>query len=300
MSKSFLDYGCPFFLGNPLYHVGISGGKDSAAALLWMVRESGIDPALIRASFCDIGNDHSATIDHVQWLSENIHPVETIYPEVDFFNLALERKRFPSTKARFCTEVLKIHPTQVHTSSLKNKGYDVIAISGVRADESDDRANLPAWDYSGMLLCLSWRPLLQWTLEDVLAIHRRHVVPMNPLYAAGAQRVGCWPCIMSRKEEIRNIALRYPERIDEMAHWEKRIGKKQRHEYASFFPPNKTPERFHSRFCINKDGRLVSYPTIYDVVRWSMTGKDAKGHYLDDDVPEQDYSPMSCRSGYCE
>ena len=32
---------------NTIYHIGVSGGKDSAAALIWIVRESGIDPKKI-------------------------------------------------------------------------------------------------------------------------------------------------------------------------------------------------------------------------------------------------------------
>lgn len=38
------------------YHVGISGGKDSGALLLWMVHESGIPADQIIATFCDTGN----------------------------------------------------------------------------------------------------------------------------------------------------------------------------------------------------------------------------------------------------
>ena len=35
----------------------------------------------------------------------------------------------------------------------------------------------------------------------------------NPNYLAGARRVGCWPCIFSRKTEIRHIAKTDPDRI---------------------------------------------------------------------------------------
>ncbi|MEI9961354.1 MAG: phosphoadenosine phosphosulfate reductase family protein [Limisphaerales bacterium] len=206
-----------------LFHVGVSGGKDSAAVLLWMIHESGIAREKIVASFCDISNDHPWTLQHVALLSKTVHPIETIYPQASFFELALEKKRFPSTKARFCTEHLKIYPTADHIQALKFSGWKVIAVSGVRADESADRAKLSEWDYSGNLFCYEWRPLIRWTLNDVLAIHAKHNVPLNPLYALGAQRVGCWPCIMSRKAEIRIIALKFPERISEIRAAEQRF-----------------------------------------------------------------------------
>jgi len=281
---------------NTIYHIGVSGGKDSSALLLWMVRESGISPEKIRASFCDIGNDHEWTIEHVKYLNENVHPIETIRPERNFFELALDKKRFPSTKARFCTQHLKIYPTQDHIQQLRYAGFEPIAVSGVRADESEDRRYLPEWDYSGTLLCHSWRPLISWTISDVLEIHKRHGIPLNPLYSLGAQRVGCWPCIMSRKEEIRMIALMFPDRINEIRsaeqEFEKRYGR-----YSSFFPANHIPERFRTKPYKRKDGTWMMVCTIDDVVRWSMTGDQAQGSYLDSSQPTE---PVTCSSGFCE
>ena len=279
-----------------VWHVGVSGGKDSAAALLWMVRESGIDPTRIRASFCDIGNDHPWTLEHVAMLSEKAHPIETIYPELNFFDLALAKHRFPSAKARFCTEHLKIYPSAFHLLKMKAEGLEPIAVSGVRADESDERSDLPEWDYSGTLLCVSWRPLIRWTFPDVLSIHKRHGIPMNPLYGIGAERVGCWPCVMSRKAEVRTIAQKFPERIDEIRAkeilFETTWGR-----FSSFFGPGTVPERFCSRQSWSeKKGRMVGVPTIDDVVRWSMTGDRAQGSW--DDEPQRE--PLTCKSGFCE
>ena len=65
-----------------------------------------------------------------------------------------------------------------------------------------------------------YRPLLDWTLDDVWAIHRRHRLKPNPLYRQGASRVGCAPCIYARKGEIKMLAERYPEEIARIAEWE--------------------------------------------------------------------------------
>lgn len=281
----------PTLRGDEFYHVGVSGGKDSSAALLYMVHESGIPKERILASWCDIGNDHQYTKEQVQMLSVRVHKIETILPELDFFQLALDRKRFPSACARFCTEELKIIPTAEHIQRLKYSGKRIIAVSGVRGDESDERSKLPEWDFSGNLFCWQWRPLLQWRLPDVLAIHKRYDIPMNPLYELGAQRVGCWPCIMSNKAEIRTIALKFPERIKQLRDAEQKF-QDLNGRYLSFFAADKVPLRFRSRLD-KKTGE--KFATIDDVVKWSMTGKRATGSYLDN--PEQ---ARSCNSGFCE
>lgn len=278
-----------------VYNVGISGGKDSGAALLWAVYESGLNREQIKASWCDIENDHDDTRAHVKWLSENVHPIETLHPEMGFFDLAFSRKRFPSQGARFCTEELKIIPTSDYIQRLKFGGKKVIAISGVRADESEERKNLTEWDFSGNYLCWNWRPLITWTIADVYALHAKHGVPLNPLYAKGAKRVGCWPCFMCQKEEVRNIALNDPKQINKIRNWENRFEKEQGR-YSSFFTPDKVPMRFRSKKHRMPDGSVVMIATIDDVVKWSMTGKNAKGAYTDADAPK----PTSCNSGMCE
>lgn len=64
---------------NAIYHVGISGGKDSGAVLLWLVHESGIPRHQINATFCDTGNEHEHTYEQVRILHEQVHPIETLH-----------------------------------------------------------------------------------------------------------------------------------------------------------------------------------------------------------------------------
>jgi 3'-phosphoadenosine 5'-phosphosulfate sulfotransferase (PAPS reductase)/FAD synthetase len=257
-----------------LYHVGISGGKDSTAVLLWMVHESGIPRDQIIATFADTGNEAQQTYDHIKLISEMVHPVETIKPPLDFYELARKKGRFPSTKARFCTQDLKMKPSKEYIDNLLRQGYDVIPVSGVRADESRERALLPEWDnpmnnYYGLK---GWRPILKWTIVEVVAIHKKYGVPLNPLYSMGAQRVGCFPCIMSRKSEIRNIVKNFPERIDVLREQEWMGENKMLH---TFFARNKVPPEFRSKPIVTKSGETINVATIDDVVAWSRT-KDRK------------------------
>lgn len=279
-----------------IYHIGVSGGKDSTAVLLWMLHESGVPREFLNVTFCDTGNEDKRTLDHVELLSRTVFPIQTLHPKMGFFDLALHKRRFPSAKVRFCTQLLKIKPTQDHVQALRDMGRKVVAVSGVRAIESVDRAQLGEWDYSGELLSMQWRPIIHWSLEDVLAIHKKHGVPLNPLYAMGAQRVGCFPCVMSRKEEVRLIALQAPERIDFIRSWEQKI-EATHGRYSSFFPNDKVPPRFCSMPYTGPDGRDHMVATIDDVVRWSLTGHRAKGSWMDE-APED--KRISCTSGFCE
>lgn len=279
---------------NTIYHVGVSGGKDSTAVLLWMIHESGIPREMINATFADTGNEHEWTYEHIEMLSKTVHPIETLKPELDFYALVRSKGTFPSAKRRFCTEALKIWPAQDHINYLREAYDEVVAVSGVRADESEDRKHLPEWDYSGNLLTLQWRPLIRWSFADVIEIHKKYSVPLNPLYAIGAERVGCYPCINSRKHEVRTIALNFPERIKMIQELEDELW--MRGKMTAFFHASKIPERFRTRpFTSKKTGESMMVARITDVVEWSMTGSRAKGSYLDD-PPE----PISCSSGFCE
>jgi len=277
-----------------IYHVGISGGKDSTAALLYLLHKADIPRENIDATFCDTGNEHQWTLDHVAMLSEKVHPIKTLKPERDFYELADHKRRFPGAKTRFCTQFLKIIPSQDHILELLKTKRPVVAVSGVRSDESDMRSRHLEWDFSGELLTISWRPLIRWSIKDVYAIHEEFGIPLNPLYAAGAERVGCFPCIMSRKAEIRMIAQKFPERIDMIRQAEQDFEQKYGR-FSSFFPAPTVPERFRSKPYTDKEGNAIKVATIDDVVRWSMTGNRAQGHYTDH-APE----PVTCRSGFCE
>lgn len=276
-----------------IYHVGISGGKDSQALLLWVVNESGFPLDKVRATFCDTGNEHQLTYDHIKMMSETIFPIETIQPPLSFYELAEKKKRFPSTKARFCTQHLKIIPTQTHILKYLQDGKRVLLLSGVRAGESKERADLPELDFDEYYAVDMYRPLLNWSLDDVWSFLKKYSSPRNPLYDYGAMRVGCFPCIMSNKYEVRNIANNFPERIDMIRPKEQEIGKQG----STFFPPNKTPKRFRSKPVVTKKGKTVFVATIDDVVEWSKTGKRRPNQY---EMDLQEFSVCPSNLGQCE
>jgi phosphoadenosine phosphosulfate reductase len=78
-------------------------------------------------------------------------------------------------------------------------------ITGMRADQSDERAGISfaAVDPHHRLIKLN--PLFDLTREEVVAFVRQHSIPYNPLHDQGFMSIGCAPC-------TRAIAPGEPER----------------------------------------------------------------------------------------
>jgi phosphoadenosine phosphosulfate reductase len=67
-------------------------------------------------------------------------------------------------------------------------------ISGIRRDQSRDRASAPAvgWDHKFHLVKVN--PLVNWTKQQVWKLITDHDIPYNPLHDQGYTSIGCWPC----------------------------------------------------------------------------------------------------------
>jgi len=72
-------------------------------------------------------------------------------------------------------------------------GYDAW-MSGIRRDQSPDRAKAPivGWDKKFNLVKIS--PLANWTKKEVWSLIVKENIPYNPLHDQGFPSIGCWPC----------------------------------------------------------------------------------------------------------
>ena len=148
---------------------------------------------------------------------------------------------------------------------------------------------MSTWEFSDALDAETWRPLLQWTEDDVIEIHKRHSAKPNPLYMSGHKRVGCWPCIFSIKSEIKQIAKTDPERIDQIETLEKEVTremqKRAQEKGVSLKLPSST---FFYRPGIE--------PGIRNHVIWANTARGGRQFELFEEEP-----PSDCvRWGLCE
>lgn len=193
--------------------VSVSGGKDSAALSLHM-HENGIEHDRI---FFDTGWEAPETYDYLRGeLAAKIGPITFITPPLQMVELARHKQMFPSRRIRFCTQELKIKPAIAYFEKRLDEGVDCINAVGIRAGESEARSTMTEWEWQDGFPVEVWRPLIDWSEQDVIDIILAHGLNPNPLYLAGASRVGCFPCIFSRKKEILFVAKHWPERIDQI------------------------------------------------------------------------------------
>lgn len=280
---------------------GISSGKDSSGLLLYLKNEffpeNDIPLSKLICTFSNTGNEAKEVYDHILLISQELHPVVWLEPELPFYDLVHKKKMFPYKQARFCTQYLKLEPAKQFMSTL---GGSIVSVTGVRAEESKERSLYDEWGHSLETYHgrPEWRPLLRWTLEDVFLIHKKYGFPLNPLYAKGFTRVGCFPCVVfASKSEIRLIANQFPERIDLVR--EKENAMPNDAGFGQAFPIDKTPKRYRSKMIITKDGREIYVPTIDDVVAWSRTTDRKRSSNYDFHFEDFEDEPR-CMAGVCE
>lgn len=199
----------------------ISGGKDSAAMSLYLT-ELGIEHDRV---FMDTGWEHDDTYEYLrEILPAKIGPIHWLRPRLQMEELIIKKGMFPSRMRRYCTQELKVFPMRDYIRTLQDAGAEVVNTVGIRAGESEARSKMPEWEWQDGFDCEVWRPLIRWSEQDVIDIHIRHGLRPNPLYLRGAERVGCWPCIYARKDEVRLIAQTDPARITRLRVLEQRVG----------------------------------------------------------------------------
>lgn len=191
-------------------YASISGGKDSVAMGLWF-KELEFP---FHGVFADTGWEHPSLYDHLRGpVTRALGPIHEVRGELDFVDLVRKKGLFPSRVMRFCTEQLKVLPIQKYLLE-QSDNEEIVNAVGIRRAESKARSKMDMWEWSDSFDCEIFRPLVDWSKDDVIAIHKRHGVPLAPLYEMGAGRVGCWPCIHSAKKEIALVAEKDPARID--------------------------------------------------------------------------------------
>lgn len=286
-----------------------SGGKDSQATLIYTVKVYGKDNT--KAIFCDTGWEHEDTYKHIRDVAIQMG-VELITLKskkyAGMVDLAVKKKRFPSTKARFCTEELKVKPM---IDWILEQKESLAIMQGVRKDESLSRSKMsqhcrffkfyfqpykyddngkPKYHTYRKKDVLEWckqyddsilRPVFDWTGEQVMAYILENGQKPNPLYYKGSKRVGCYPCIMVNQSEIKSMLMFEPGYIDRINQAEIEAG-------SSFFPPTYIPKRF----CSKRDKNGKPYPSLQDVVDYVSRN----------DMPELFEEERNCMSYYsiCE
>ena len=214
-----------------------------------------------------------------------------LYPSGNpFLDLCMWKGRFPSRKAQFCTEELKRNMAVAYQLKLLDEGYAVVSWQGVRRDESLNRADAKLFERIDARFYI-YRPIVEWTAGDTFAFAAEHGIEPNPLYKCGMGRVGCMPCINAAKEEIREIAIRFPSHMDRIDEWERRVSLCSKRGFSTFF--HKVDDQAGEI-----DSVIFSRNKVHQVIEWSKTSRGGKQFSLLTGLEE----PATCASSYglCE
>jgi 3'-phosphoadenosine 5'-phosphosulfate sulfotransferase (PAPS reductase)/FAD synthetase len=187
--------------------VPISGGKDSQACLILALREH---PACeVRGLFCDTKFEHPWTYTHVRWMAQHYGV------QIDWINAgsvlgkSIKYGRFPGGGARHCTDELKMVPSRKYYKALAESQGGFQVWYGMRSDESPERekryrgildTDLHAPHevlrrypkYLGKMGVMFRLPVIDFATSEIFELLDGK---RNPLYDAGFDRVGCFPCL---------------------------------------------------------------------------------------------------------
>ena len=320
--------------------ISMSGGKDSTAMALLAIEQDapnrhfifadtghehqltyeyvdylekalGIEIERVKANFDD-RIAHKRDVVNTKWREDGVDEVTIeralalLQPTgIPFLDLCLWKGRFPSTRRRFCSEELKHIPLNNYMlDMLENYGYDsIISWQGVRRDESQARQNLEEREDHPSVWGLEWyRPILDWTADDCFAMHKKHGIDPNPLYRLGMGRVGCMPCIHATKDEVMEIASRFPEEFERVHAWERMVSDASKRGISIFFDARVIHQTRFNEELTAENQHLVTVEDhgIHQYVEWSKTARGGRQYDLIKAI-EIDDTP-SCKSlyGLCE
>jgi len=147
------------------------------------------------------------------------------------------RRKFPQVTAdlqtRWCSAYLKI---DICAAAIRNqdrfKGIRTIVLTGERGEESSARSkyNIVEPDRSDLRdgktprYVDHYRPIRDWSEEEVWAIMERHNVRPHPAYEMGFGRVSCMKCIFGNADQFASAYKIDPEGTMEVSNYEKEFG----------------------------------------------------------------------------
>ena len=225
------------------YIIGVSGGKDSTALWCWACENLPLDQVHIVHNPTGAawpGNDeYLAMLEHrldmkIERVQSGDRPLpprrdgkprEAYQSAPTLFDMVRLRGFWPSMHVRYCTGHLKQYPIRLYAHMLDNP----VIVTGERAQESAARAHLPMIDYNDSGFNRNkeykrpiWRPILNWSSADVLAMLKRHGLLTNPTYRF-APRVGCWCCPLGSNHQALNFCRQYPQEARRWVELEREI-----------------------------------------------------------------------------
>lgn len=120
-------------------------------------------------------------------------PIQVMAPDTVQLEKLTSQKGFHSfyesvENRKECCRIRKIVPLNRALAGKK------VWVTGLRAEQSENRQTMKAWEWDAGFELHKFNPLMDWTYEQVLAYLETHQVPDNPLHRQGFVSIGCAPC----------------------------------------------------------------------------------------------------------
>lgn len=87
-----------------------------------------------------------------------------------------------------CCHIRKVLPLNRALAGVK------VWITGLRADQSENRKDMPVIEWDETRSLYKFNPLINWSFDAVLNYIEQNSVPYNPLHDKGFISIGCAPC----------------------------------------------------------------------------------------------------------
>jgi phosphoadenosine phosphosulfate reductase len=179
--------------------IAYSGGKDSLATLILVLRGIGKVPIL----FADSGFEFEETCQNVEQVAchYGLELVKTTSSAL--FEKVFEEKGPPAINARWCCAVCKLQPVNAH---IEKRWGNCLSFIGQRRYESHKRMKSSSvWRNKRVPRQLAASPIHEWTALHVWLYLFREGAPYNALYEQGFDRIGCYICPSSDLATLRLI-----------------------------------------------------------------------------------------------
>ena len=119
--------------------------------------------------------------------------LKTYFPQTTAVEKLVETKGFNSfyssvENRKECCFIRKIEPLN---RALQGAN---VWITGLRAEQSENRADMPMIEWDAQKNLFKINPLIDWTFETLEKFLTEHKIPQNPLHKKGFISIGCAPC----------------------------------------------------------------------------------------------------------
>lgn len=144
------------------------------------------------------------------------------------------RRMFPQVSSdhsvRWCSSYLKIDVcSRAIANDAELKDAKILIVTGERAEESAARAKYATIEAhrcnTKTRTVHQWRPVADWTEQQIWTIIEKHDVMPHPAYQVGFGRVSCMACIFGDHDQWATVREMAPGRFAKLAEYEQEFGK---------------------------------------------------------------------------